>query len=92
MLTVEEVLRLADHGLYLAKNRGRNQATGILPKSAMPRPADRRYTKLEHLLQDAWICETCTAGSSPAGTSSDGGASSHVSAPGISATTTMGKG
>jgi diguanylate cyclase (GGDEF)-like protein len=70
ILSIEEVLRLVDHGLYLAKDRGRNQATGILPKSAMPNP-ERPYTKLEDLLRDSWIRETRTSGPQPGGSSED---------------------
>lgn len=78
ILTVEEVLRLADHGLYLAKNRGRNQAAGILPKSAMPRPAGRPYTKLEDLLRDGWIREACMPGPVQGSSSAGDGAGQSV--------------
>jgi hypothetical protein len=30
-LTVDEVLKMADRGLYRAKDRGRNHAIGMLP-------------------------------------------------------------
>jgi len=35
-LSVEEVLRLADRGLYLAKQGGRNQAVGVVPAANAP--------------------------------------------------------
>jgi diguanylate cyclase (GGDEF)-like protein len=35
-LSVEEVLRLADRGLYLAKQGGRNQAVGLVPAASVP--------------------------------------------------------
>jgi diguanylate cyclase (GGDEF)-like protein len=35
-LSVDEVLRLADRGLYLAKEQGRNQAVGIVPTTNSP--------------------------------------------------------
>lgn len=35
-LSVEEVLRLADRGLYLAKQGGRNQAVGMVPATNAP--------------------------------------------------------
>jgi diguanylate cyclase (GGDEF)-like protein len=35
-LSVEEVLRLADRGLYLAKQGGRNQAVGVVPAPNAP--------------------------------------------------------
>ncbi len=35
-LPVEEVLRLADRGLYLAKQQGRNRAVGMVPVSMTP--------------------------------------------------------
>jgi len=35
-LSVEEVLRLADRGLYLAKQGGRNQAVGMVPATSAP--------------------------------------------------------
>jgi len=38
-ISVEEVLRLADRGLYLAKNAGRNQAVGLQPDTELPRLA-----------------------------------------------------
>lgn len=60
-LSIEEVLRLADHGLYLAKQRGRNQAVGILPR-AHAEQSNRRYTKLEELMKDGVIWEVATPG------------------------------
>jgi len=35
-LSVEEVVRLADRGLYLAKQGGRNQAVGMVPAANVP--------------------------------------------------------
>jgi diguanylate cyclase (GGDEF)-like protein len=35
-LSVDEVLRLADRGLYLAKQGGRNQAVGLVPTTTAP--------------------------------------------------------
>ncbi|MFY9561805.1 MAG: diguanylate cyclase [Terriglobales bacterium] len=60
-LSVDEVLRLADRGLYLAKQRGRNQAVGLVPSTNTPtRPGT--YLRLEQLLEDRLIREIRTAG------------------------------
>lgn len=60
-ISVNEVLRLADHGLYLSKQRGRNQATGVLPCNNLAL-APGRYSKFEQLLAGGLIEESCTPG------------------------------
>jgi hypothetical protein len=60
-LSVDEVLRLADRGLYLAKERGRNQAVGLVPSTNTPERAGK-YSRLEQLLEDKLIREVSTAG------------------------------
>jgi diguanylate cyclase (GGDEF)-like protein len=72
-LSVDEVLRLADRGLYLAKQHGRNQAIGIVPTANSPttfgtapesnlltRPD--KYCSLEQLLEAKLLREVCTQG------------------------------
>ena len=60
-LSVEEVLRLADRGLYLAKQNGRNQAIGLIPTSnALSQHG--RYSKLEQLFDDDLVFLVHTAG------------------------------
>ncbi|MGA9529133.1 MAG: GGDEF domain-containing protein [Terriglobales bacterium] len=70
-LPVDEVLRLADRGLYLAKQRGRNQAVGLVattdsPISGTPAGGDgalnriEKYRNLEQLLEAGIIREVCT--------------------------------
>lgn len=75
-LSVEEVLRLADRGLYLAKQGGRNQAVGMVPAANAPvisasasnaaganviaRPD--KYRSVEQLLEDKLIREVRTPG------------------------------
>ncbi len=75
-LSVEEVLRLADRGLYLAKQGGRNQAVGMIPAANVPvinaltssaaganvvtRPG--KYCSVEQLLEDNLIREVRTSG------------------------------
>jgi diguanylate cyclase (GGDEF)-like protein len=75
-LSVDEVLRLADRGLYLAKHQGRNQAVGLVPTTNFPimggatvdpssanvltRP--EKYCCLEQLLEAQLIREVRTAG------------------------------
>jgi diguanylate cyclase (GGDEF)-like protein len=58
-MPLQEVLRLADHALYLSKQRGRNQATGMLPAKNRPR---QPYTKLEELLEEGGLREVRTTG------------------------------
>ena len=60
-LSVDEVLRLADRGLYLAKQNGRNQAIGLVPSSLMPTRPDKHF-RLEQLLEDGLIREIRTPG------------------------------
>jgi diguanylate cyclase (GGDEF)-like protein len=79
-LSVDEVLRLADRGLYLAKQQGRNQAVGQIPTTNCPTtnsPAPNspaatnviskpdKYCNLEQLLEDDLIREVRTPGSIP---------------------------
>jgi diguanylate cyclase (GGDEF)-like protein len=75
-LSVDEVLRVADRGLYLAKQGGRNQAVGLVPTTTTPvmsasatsvpssnviaRP--QKYCSLEQLLEDKLIREIRTLG------------------------------
>jgi diguanylate cyclase (GGDEF)-like protein len=75
-LPVDEVLRLADRGLYLAKQQGRNQAVGMVPSTTVPtisaslanaagsnvltKPG--KYSTLEQLLEDKLVCEVHTLG------------------------------
>lgn len=74
-LSVDEVLRLADRGLYIAKERGRNQAVGMVAATTDPNfnvcatpPAGNiitkpdKYSTLEQLLEDDLIREERTAG------------------------------
>lgn len=57
--TVEEVLRFADHGLLLAKQRGKDQAIGILPPANLESIVVT-CTCLEQLLEQADVVEICT--------------------------------
>jgi hypothetical protein len=41
LLSVENVIELADHALYLAKNGGRHQSVGILPSEAATASPDQ---------------------------------------------------
>jgi diguanylate cyclase (GGDEF)-like protein len=75
-LSVDEVLRLADRGLYLAKQGGRNQAVGLVPtttnpvisasasnvpvKNVVTKPG--KYCCLEQILEDKLIREVRTLG------------------------------
>jgi diguanylate cyclase (GGDEF)-like protein len=60
-LPVDEVLRLADRGLYLAKQHGRDQAVGLVPTTNTPvRPG--KYLRLEQLLEDKLVREVRTPG------------------------------
>lgn len=69
-LSVDEVLRLADRGLYLAKQRGRNRAVGLVPSTNKPaRPGN--YSRLEQLLEDKMIREIPTLGDRAVAAGSD---------------------
>jgi diguanylate cyclase (GGDEF)-like protein len=59
-LAVDEVLRLADRGLYLAKQRGRNQAIGMIPAPDVLKRT--KYSRLEELLEDDLVREIPTPG------------------------------
>jgi predicted signal transduction protein with EAL and GGDEF domain len=71
-LSVDEVLRLADRGLYSAKQNGRNQAVGLVPAAdvaslvpaALSAPVGMnpraKYSTVEQLLADDLIREICT--------------------------------
>src|SRR5262249_19277636 len=59
-LSVEEVLRFADHGLYVSKQHGRNQSTGILPGPDLC--ADAGHTRLEEFLHAGLLVEIRTPG------------------------------
>ena len=74
-LAVDEVLRLADRGLYIAKQQGRNQAVGMVAATTNPtlnsgaRAAlgnlvtkPDKYSTLEQVLEDNLIREVHTAG------------------------------
>ena len=69
-LSVDEVLRLADRGLYLAKQRGRNQAVGLVPSTSKP-TGPGNYSRLEQLLEDKLIREIPTFGDRAAVAGSD---------------------
>ena len=62
------MLRLADHGLYVAKQEGRNQAVGLLPNTNAPAIGSHtgidKYCRLEQLLEDDLIREVRTPGDS----------------------------
>jgi diguanylate cyclase (GGDEF)-like protein len=60
-LSVDEVLRLADRGLYLAKERGRNRSVGLVPSNKRP-TNNGNYARLEQLLEDELIREIPTSG------------------------------
>jgi diguanylate cyclase (GGDEF)-like protein len=69
-LSVDEVLRLADRGLYLAKQRGRNRAIGLVPSTSVP-VNRQQYSRLEQLLEDDLIREIPTFGDRAAVAGSD---------------------
>jgi len=70
-LSVDEVLRLADRGLYLAKQRGRNRGVGLVPGTSRPtRPAEN-YSRMEQLLEDGLVREIPTFGDRAAAAASD---------------------
>jgi diguanylate cyclase (GGDEF)-like protein len=59
-LSVDEILRLADRGLYLAKQSGRNQAVGLVPATNGPLLKQGEEYCLEQLLEDRLIREIRT--------------------------------
>jgi diguanylate cyclase (GGDEF)-like protein len=69
-LSVDEVLRLADRGLYLAKQRGRNRAVGLVPSVNRPTHPGN-YSRLEQLLEDGLVREIATSGERAAVAGSD---------------------
>jgi diguanylate cyclase (GGDEF)-like protein len=60
--SVEEVLRLADRGLYLAKQGGRNQSVGILPGDGELPTDEKKHLRLETLAEKGLLQEVRTAG------------------------------
>lgn len=70
-LSVDEVLRLADRGLYLAKHRGRNQSVGLVATTDTPainpHKGASKYHCMEQLLEDNLIREVRTPGELAAG-------------------------
>jgi diguanylate cyclase (GGDEF)-like protein len=75
-LSVDEVLRLADRGLYTAKQHGRNQAIGVIPTTYSPVIAVQseenssgnvvtrpdKFSCIEQLVEAKMIREVCTHG------------------------------
>jgi hypothetical protein len=74
-LSVDEVLRLADRGLYTAKQQGRNQAIGVIPATYSPIIANQseensgnvitrpdKFICIEQLIDAKMIREVCTQG------------------------------
>jgi hypothetical protein len=73
---VDEVLRLADRGLYTAKQHGRNQAIGVIPTTYSPVIAVQseenssgnvvtrpdKFSCIEQLVEAKMIREVCTHG------------------------------
>ena len=70
-LSVDEVLRLADRGLYLAKQNGRNQAVGVVPTTEAPtinaQTGPDQYRCVEQLIEADLIREVRTPGEKAAG-------------------------
>jgi diguanylate cyclase (GGDEF)-like protein len=70
-LSVDEVLRLADRGLYLAKQQGRNQSVGVVATtdalSIHGQHGSSKYHCMEQLLEDNLIREIRTPGEKAAG-------------------------
>jgi diguanylate cyclase (GGDEF)-like protein len=60
--SVDEVLRLADRGLCLAKQRGRNQSIGILPGDGELPTDGHKHLRLETLAERGLLQEVRTAG------------------------------
>jgi diguanylate cyclase (GGDEF)-like protein len=68
--SVDEVLRLADRGLYLAKQGGRNQSVGILPGDGELPTDEKKHLRLEALAEKGLLQEVRTAGPTVEATSS----------------------
>ena len=70
-LSVDEVLRFADRGLYLAKQQGRNRAVGMVATTDTPfanrKSVAEKYRCMEQALEDNLIREICTPGEKAAG-------------------------
>jgi len=68
-LSVDEVLRLADRGLYLAKQRGRNRAVGLIPSTS--KPSRPEIPSGNNCSKTTWFREIPTFGDRAASRASD---------------------